>query len=142
MAALAARARVEGITYAALRIVTGFLFLFHGLQKLFGMFDGQVAPMGSLPWIAGVLELSGGLLVMLGVLTSIVAFILSGEMAVAYFMVHVPQGLWPVENQGELAALYCFVFLYIAARGAGPLSVDRLWMRDRVGSGLIGSDRV
>ena len=140
MAALAARARAEGFTYAALRIVTGFLFLFHGLQKLFGMFGGQVAPMGSLPWVAGVLELSGGLLVMLGVLTSIVAFILSGEMAVAYFMVHVPQGLWPVENQGELAALYCFVFLYIAARGAGPFSVDRTW--SQTGSGRIGSDRV
>ena len=110
--------------YAVFRMVTGFLFLFHGLQKLLGMFGGQVMPTGSLPWIAGVIELVGGLLVMIGLLTRIVAFICSGEMAAAYFMAHQPKGTWPVENGGELAALYCFAFLYIAARGAGIWSVD------------------
>src|SRR5688572_21721145 len=111
--------------YAAFRFVTGFLFMFHGLQKLFGMFGGQVMPMGSLPWIAGVIELVGGLLVAVGLMTRIVAFICSGEMAAAYFMAHQPKGTWPVENGGELAALYCFAFLYIAARGGGRFSVDR-----------------
>jgi putative oxidoreductase len=110
--------------YAAFRIVAGFLFMFHGLQKLFGLFGGQVMPTGSLPWIAGVIELGGGVLVMIGLATRVVAFICSGEMAAAYFMAHQPKGAWPVENGGELAALYCFAFLYIAARGAGIWSVD------------------
>ena len=110
--------------YAAFRIVAGFLFLFHGLQKLLGMFGGQVMATGSLPWIAGVIELVGGVLVMIGLLTRIAAFICSGEMAAAYFMAHQPKGTWPVENGGELAALYCFAFLYIATRGAGIWSVD------------------
>ncbi len=121
---MAARTDLAGYAYAALRIVTGFLFMFHGLQKLFGMYGGQVQAMGTLPWVAGVIELAGGILVMVGLFTPIVAFICSGEMAAAYFMVHQPQGLWPIQNQGELAALYCFMFLYIAARGAGPFSVD------------------
>ena len=111
--------------YAAFRFVTGFLFMFHGLQKLFGMFGGQVMPTGSLPWIAGVIELVGGLLVAMGLMTRVVAFICSGEMAVAYFMAHQPKGTWPVQNGGELAALYCFAFLYIATRGGGKFSVDR-----------------
>ena len=110
--------------YAVLRIVTGFLFMFHGLQKLFGMFGREAVPMGSLPWIAGAIELVGGVLIVIGLLTRIAAFICSGEMAVAYFMAHQPRGLWPVQNQGELAVLYCFAFLYIAARGAGIWSVD------------------
>jgi putative oxidoreductase len=110
--------------YAAFRIVTGFLFLFHGLQKLLGLFGGTVMPVGSLPWIAGVIELVGGTLVMIGLLTRVAAFICSGEMAVAYFMAHQSKGGWPVQNGGELAALYCFAFLYIAARGAGIWSVD------------------
>jgi putative oxidoreductase len=115
--------------YALFRIVTGFLFMFHGLQKLFGMFGGQVMPTGSIPWIAGAIELVGGLLVMIGLLTRVAAFICSGEMAAAYFMAHQPKGTWPVENGGELAALYCFAFLYIAARGAGTWSAD--WGRSR-----------
>jgi putative oxidoreductase len=113
--------------YALFRIVLGFLFMFHGLQKLLGMFggmQGSTAPMMSIPWIAGVIELVGGLLVMIGLLTRIAAFICSGEMAAAYFMVHQPQGTWPIQNQGELAVLYCFAFLYVAARGAGMWSVD------------------
>ncbi len=120
------RTTLESYAYAALRIVTGLLFLFHGLQKLFGMYGGQVAPMGSMFWVAGVLELAGGLLIMAGLLTTIVAFILSGEMAVAFFTVHLPQAFWPIENQGELAALYCFIFLFIATRGPGLFSLDRV----------------
>jgi putative oxidoreductase len=123
---MAARANLEGNAYALLRIVTGFLFLFHGLQKVFGLYGGQVQQIGSLPWIAGAIEFAGGVLVMVGLFTAITAFICSGEMAVAYFMAHFPQGFWPVQNQGELAALYAFVFLYIAARGGGPLSLDRM----------------
>lgn len=117
--------------YALFRIVFGFLFLFHGLQKLFGLFGGQVMPMGSMAWFAGIIETFGGLLLMLGLATRLVAFLASGEMAVAYFMVHQPRGAWPIQNGGELAALYCFAFLYIAARGAGICSVDAVRRRPR-----------
>ena len=117
--------RFEGPAYALMRVVAGFLFAFHGAQKLLGMFGGQQVPMMSIYWFAGVIELVGVALIMIGLLTSIAAFIASGEMAYAYFTSHVPKGTWPIENGGELAALYCFVFLYIAARGGGALSVDR-----------------
>jgi putative oxidoreductase len=117
------RTNLEGYAYAAMRIVTGLLFLFHGLQKLFGLVGGQTVELMSLRGAAGIIELVGGAMVMAGLFTSPVAFICSGEMAVAYFMVHLPRGMWPIQNGGELAALYCFVFLYIAARGSGPLSV-------------------
>ena len=123
---MAVRSGLDGYAYAAMRIVTGLLFLFHGLQKVVGIYGGQVQPVGSLPWVAGVIELAGGVLVMVGLLTALAAFICSGEMAAAYFMAHFPKAFWPVQNQGELAALYCFVFLYIASRGGGPLSVDRM----------------
>ncbi|HEX6202879.1 MAG TPA: DoxX family protein [Thermoanaerobaculia bacterium] len=109
--------------YALLRVVAGLLFAFHGAQKLFGAFGGQVAG-EPLMILAGVIELGGGLLIALGLFTSIAAFVASGEMAVAYFMAHAPQGPWPIQNGGELAALYSFLFLYIAARGGGPYSVD------------------
>jgi putative oxidoreductase len=109
--------------YAILRIVAGFLFMFHGLQKHFGLFGGQKQQLVSLMGLAGTIELVGGILIMIGLLTSWAAFLASGMMAVAYFMAHQPQGTWPIQNQGELAVLYCFVFLYIAARGAGPWSV-------------------
>lgn len=118
--------------YALFRIVVGFLFLFHGAQKLLGLFGGMggsTAPMLSMPWFAGVIELVGGILVMIGLFTRIAAFICSGEMAAAYFMVHQPQGAWPIQNQGELAALYCFAFLYIATRGAGIWSADAAMRR-------------
>jgi putative oxidoreductase len=120
--------------YALFRIVVGFLFMFHGAQKILGLFGGMgggTAPMMSMPWFAGVIELVGGILVMIGLLTRIAAFICSGEMAAAYFMVHQPQGPWPIQNQGELAALYCFAFLYIAARGAGIWSADGAMGRRR-----------
>jgi putative oxidoreductase len=103
--------------YALLRMVAGLLFATHGAQKLLGLFGGQVAPAGSRSWFAGVIELVAGLLVSLGVFTSWAAFIASGEMAFAYFLVHAKGGFWPVVNRGELSALYAFLFLYIATRG-------------------------
>jgi putative oxidoreductase len=109
--------------YALFRVVAGFLFIFHGLQK-FGVFGGQTPPLAGLFGAAAVIEAVGGLLIMIGLLTRPAAFIASGEMAVAYFMAHQPKGTWPLQNQGELAVLYCFAFLYIAARGAGICSVD------------------
>jgi putative oxidoreductase len=117
--------RFEPYAYALLRIVAGLLFLFHGLQKLFGMYGGQTVELVSLRGLAGVIELVGGAMIMIGLYTSPVAFIASGEMAAAYFMSHQPQAFWPIQNRGELAALYCFVFLYISTRGSGPLSVRR-----------------
>jgi putative oxidoreductase len=112
--------------YALLRIVSGLLFACHGAQKLFGMFGGLGGfhpPFLSQLWVAGVIELVGGVLIAIGFYASIAAFIASGEMAVAYFQQHAPKRPWPLQNQGELAVLYCFLFLYIAARGNGALSV-------------------
>jgi putative oxidoreductase len=110
---------------SVLRIVTGFLFCQHGVQKLFGALGARnVAAFPSQAWFAGVLETFGGLLILLGLFTRPVAFILAGMMAVAYFQVHNPQGFWPILNRGELAALYCFVYLYLFTAGAGPLSLD------------------
>jgi putative oxidoreductase len=89
------------------------------------MFGGAPAPFGTLMWAAGVIELGGGVLIMIGLFAGIAAFIACGEMAVAYFTAHRPQGTWPIQNQGELVALYAFVFLFIAAKGSGTWSVDR-----------------
>lgn len=110
-----------------LRVVTGLLFVQHGSAKLLhvphvAMFDGL--QLLSLMGVAGILELVGGALIVVGLFARPVAFVLSGQMAVAYFMVHAPQGFWPLVNQGELAVLYCFVFLYIAVAGAGAYSID------------------
>ena len=109
--------------YALLRIVAGFLIACHGAQKLFGALGGEAKPIASLMGVAGVIELFGGLLIALGLWASWAAFIASGEMAVGYFMVHAGQGFWPIQNHGELAVIYCFVFLYIASHGAGAWSV-------------------
>ena len=111
--------------YALLRIVSGFLFALHGSQKLFG-WPGDQPPveLASMMGLAGIIELVGGILIMIGLLTSWAAFIASGEMAVAYFMAHAPQGGLPIQNGGEAAVLFCFLFLYIASRGAGVWSVD------------------
>jgi putative oxidoreductase len=118
-------AKYEPQTYALLRIITGFLFLWHGSQKLLG-WPGEV-PAGAPPFVlytAGPIELIGGVLVMIGLFARPVAFVCSGLMACAYWMAHGFQALLPVVNRGELAVLYCFVFLFIAARGAGIWSVD------------------
>lgn len=112
-------------TYALLRIVAGFLFAFHGAQKLFGLFGGTAREPLSLMGLAGIIEFFGGLLVMVGLFAGPAAFVASGQMAVAYFWRHQPEGLWPIENRGELSALYCFIFLLIASRGSGPWSVRR-----------------
>lgn len=111
--------------YAAFRIVVGLLFACHGAQKLLGMFGGIPAEhLNALTYTAGAIELVGGLAVAVGFQASLAAFLCSGTMAVAYFMGHQPQGLLPIQNQGELAVLYCFAFLVIAAKGSGRLSVD------------------
>lgn len=117
--------------YALLRLVAGLLFACHGAQKLFGLFGGVGGPPGasvplfSLMGLAGAVELVGGLLIALGLLASYAAFIASGQMAFAYFMGHFPRGTWPLQNGGELAVLYCFLFLYIAAHGPGVWRLDR-----------------
>jgi putative oxidoreductase len=115
----------EPQTYALLRIVTGFLFLWHGMQKLFG-FPGEMPPgvPAFIIWIAGPIELVGGILVMIGLFTRSAAFLASGLMAFAYWMGHGTKALLPVVNQGELAVIYCFAFLFIAARGAGIWSLE------------------
>jgi putative oxidoreductase len=120
---------------SVLRIVAAFLLMEHGGQKLFGFLGG--IPGGAPPvfrqlWIAGVLEFFGGLLLLLGLFTRPVAFILSGMLAVAYFQVHWPRGFWPVLNRGELPALYCFVFLYLSSAGGGPWSLDSVWRRVKI----------
>jgi putative oxidoreductase len=111
--------------YALMRIVTGLLFACHGAQKLFGVLGGQQAALVSQFGLAGVIELVGGLMIAIGFMTGTVAFIASGEMAYAYFKAHMPRGGFPIQNGGELAVLYCFVFLYIASRGAGVWGVDK-----------------
>jgi putative oxidoreductase len=110
--------------YAVLRIVAGLMFAMHGTQKLLG-WPGGTEPVGdTVMKLGGVIELVTGLLIAIGFLTGFAAFIASGEMAVAYFWKHAPNGFWPIANQGELAALYCFVFLFMAAHGSGIWSVD------------------
>jgi putative oxidoreductase len=109
--------------YALLRIVAGLLFAQHGVQKLFGLLGGTAVPLMSQRGVAGVVETFGGLAIALGAFTSPVAFVASGQMAVAYFQAHLPRGFWPIQNGGELAVLFCFLFLYIAARGSGKWSV-------------------
>ena len=112
-------------THALLRIMTAFLFIPHGYQKLFGL--GGVGPRdGTLPMIAGTIELLGGILILIGFKTRWVAFLCSGLMAAAYFMAHAKDGFLPLLNRGELAVLYCFVFLFLWANGSGPWSVDDL----------------
>ncbi len=113
---------------AALRIVAGLLFLAHGLVKLYGFPEGAEPgpmPLLSLMGVGAVIELVTGTLIVLGLFTRPAAFIASGQMAVAYWMFHAPAGFHPILNQGELAALYSFIFLYIAAAGAGAFSLDR-----------------
>lgn len=112
--------------YALLRVVAALLYLSHGAQKLFGFPGGHAVAGNPLLQTAGVIELVAGSLIVLGLYTSYAAFLASGEMATAYFLVHIWNGFWPIVNRGELPVLYCFLFLCIASRGAGPLSLDQL----------------
>ena len=115
--------------YSIMRIIAGSLFACHGAQKLFGVLGGHVLTSDSLMATAGVIEFGGGILVAVGLWTGYAAFICSGEMAVAYFRTHAPGGFWPIVNKGELAVLFCFVFLYIASRGSGRLSIDAIFKK-------------
>jgi putative oxidoreductase len=121
--------RLGGITLSLLRIVAAGLFICPGGMKLFGWFGGMPGPSGAelstLVFLAGLIEVVGGTAILFGLFTRPIAFIASGEMAVAYFMAHFPQGFWPIQNHGELAVLFCFIFLFLAASGAGPISLDR-----------------
>ena len=122
---------------SVLRIITAFLYMQHGAQKLFGFFltpEKHAFPLFSFMGLGGVLEFFGGLLVLLGLFTRPVAFILSGQMAVAYFMVHAPKGFWPILTGGDLAAQWCFVFLYLAAAGGGVWSLDYVLRRKEPGA--------
>lgn len=108
-----------------MRAVSGLLMMQHGLQKVFGLLGKEAVPtLASQAGVGGIIELVGGGLLLIGLFTRATAFLLAGTMAVAYFQFHAPGGFWPVVNKGELAALYCFVYLFISAAGAGPWSVD------------------
>ena len=119
--------KYSSYSYALMRIVVGFLFLWHGSQKLFGFpVDMPAGVPAFITYVAGPIELIGGILIMIGLFTHWAAFITSGQMAVAYWIGHGTKALLPLQNNGELAALYCFVFLFIAAQGGGIWSVDSL----------------
>lgn len=119
------------VTYSVLRIVAGLLFLVHGLQKMFGLWGGQPFSLATLPGVAGLIETVTGTLIVIGLFTAVAAFIASGEMAFAYFIGHAPKGGLPVQNGGELAVVFCFLFLYFATRGDGRWSVGELVDRRR-----------
>ena len=122
----------QELTLNLLRIFAGFLMTPHGAQKLFGVLGSEARPVGSLTWFAGIIEFFGGLLVMFGLGTRWAAFILSGQMAVAYWMAHAFEAPLPIQNRGELACLYCFVFLFLWANGGGRFSLDGLRKRRKV----------
>lgn len=131
--------RFMPVAFFLLRIVAGALYLQHGGQKLFGWFGGMggsggTASLTSMMGVAGMLEFYGGCAIVLGLLTRPIAFLLSGEMAVAYFTAHAPHGTWPIQNHGELAVLYAFLFLFFATHGAGEYSLDAMIHRRRAGS--------
>jgi putative oxidoreductase len=116
------------------RIVAAFGFLTHGTQKLFGvpaLEPRNGVELMSMMGLAGAIETAGGALLLIGLFTRPVAFLCAGQMAAAYFMVHAPQSFWPLLNGGELASVYCFLFLYLSAAGAGPLSVDAMMRGSR-----------
>lgn len=124
--------RLSPYLLSVLRIVAAFIFIAHGTQKLFGVPGNSAhAPTIAMSRMgaAGVLETLGGALMLLGLFTRPVAFVLAGEMAAAYFIQHLPRGPWPILNGGELAVLFCFIWLFFCAAGAGPLSVDKLRKR-------------
>jgi len=123
--------RYSEVIYALMRIVVGGLFACHGAQKLFGLLGGQSQLHNPLMATAGAIEFFGGVLVAVGLQAGTAAFLASGLMACAYFMEHARGGFWPIVNHGELAVLYCFVFLYIASRGSGRMSIDALARKRR-----------
>jgi putative oxidoreductase len=118
--------------YSLMRLVVGFLYACHGAQKLFGALGGARELHDPLMLIAGIIEFGGGVLIALGLFTTIAAFVASGEMAVAYFRAHAPHGFWPIRNRGELAVLFCFVFLYIASRGDAGWNLRHLMRGKRI----------
>jgi len=124
--AVALRNEWEPRILSVVRIITGLLFMEHGMSKLLGFPPGPSPSIFALTWFAGVIELVGGALVALGLFTRVAAFIMSGEMAFAYFMSHAPRGFFPMLNGGDAAVLYCFIFLYFAVAGGGDWSLDRL----------------
>jgi len=117
---------------AGARILAGIMFACHGAQKVFGVFGGvpPTAP-ALIIWTSGPIELIGGILIALGLFTRSAAFLSSGLMAVAYFMAHAPRGFWPTQNEGELAVLYCWLFLFLSAHGPGTWALDDLLRRKR-----------
>jgi putative oxidoreductase len=126
--------RFAGPALSLLRIVSGLLFICPGGLKLFGWFGGMPpGAMTPLLTAAGLIEVVGGTLILLGLFTRPVAFIASGEMAVAFFKAHFPHGFWPIQNHGELAVILCFLFLYFSTAGAGPVSLDAVIRRHRAG---------
>jgi len=119
--------RFSPLFYALLRLAAGLVFAQHGAQKMFGVLGAKTAvPLMSQLGVAGIIEFVGGILIALGLFTTPVAFVASGEMAWAYFQQHAPHGLWPIQNGGEPAVLYCFIFLYIASVGSGKISLDAI----------------
>ena len=123
--------------YCLMRLIVGVLFACHGAQKIFGMFGGKVAAAPMMQF-GGWIELAGGILVALGLFTRPAAFLASGMMAVAYFMAHASGGLMPIVNKGELAVVYCFIFLFIFFYGPGRYSLDAMIFRDRARDSDIG----
>lgn len=124
-------ATVEAAAHVLLRAGAGLLFLQHGLQKVFGLLGGTAVPLASMLGIAGLLEVVGGAFLILGLWTRPVALVLAIEMLAAFVITHLPRGGWPIQNGGELPLLYALVFLFLAAWGGGPLSVDARLTRDR-----------
>ncbi len=123
------RSTLVDLTFGLARLVIGFLYACHGAQKLFGVLGGTAQYGHTKMMIAGIIEFGCGVLIAIGLVARFAAFIASGEMAVAYFTTHAPHGFWPIMNKGELAVAYCFFFLFVAAYGAGPYSLDRLLRR-------------
>ena len=117
----------SGTAYSLMRIVFAFLYLSHGLKWIFGAFGGRPVPLTNLLTAAGVIEITCGTLMLMGLFTSWAAFVASGEMAVAYYIAHISRGsIWPIQNGGEITVALCFGFLFIATMGSGPISVEAL----------------
>lgn len=123
-------ARYESCLRSVARVMIGFTFSLHGWQKFFGIFGNFKPPLTSMLGAAGVIETIGGALIILGLFTRPVAFLLAGEMAIGYFRTHAPHGFWPITNGGELAVFYCFFYLWLSSAGPGRWSLDRLLGKD------------